>query len=140
MIIYNSSIYIYTFLSYSFSWSFCLCLNHILLNSAYLQFVLTSLVAQTVKSLPAMQETRVPSLGREDPLQKKITTHSSILAWEIPWIEEPDWATSPWGHKESETTQQLKNNKAAHPSQIFYLFIFCLCHEACRILVPCCCC
>ena len=42
-----------------------------------------------VKSLPAMQETRVQSLGWEDSLEKEIATHSSILAWEIPWSEEP---------------------------------------------------
>ena len=46
-------------------------------------------VAQAVKNLPAMQETRVQSLGREDPLEKGTATHSSILAWEIPWTEEP---------------------------------------------------
>ena len=48
-----------------------------------------SLVTQTVKNLPTMQETRVPSLGREDPLEKGMATHSSILAWNIPWAEEP---------------------------------------------------
>ena len=42
-----------------------------------------------VKNLPAMQETQVQSLGREDPLEKGRATHSSILAWEIPWTEEP---------------------------------------------------
>ena len=42
-----------------------------------------------VKNLPAMQETQVQSLGREDPLEEGRATHSSILAWEIPWIEEP---------------------------------------------------
>ena len=42
-----------------------------------------------VKNLPAMQETRVQSLGQEDPLEKEMTIHSSILAWEIPWTEEP---------------------------------------------------
>ena len=47
-----------------------------------------SLVAQMVKPLPAMQEAWVQSLGREDPLEKEMTTHSSILAWEIPWTEE----------------------------------------------------
>ena len=45
-----------------------------------------SLVAQTVKNLPSVQ---TPSLGREDPLEKGLATHSSILAWRIPWIEEP---------------------------------------------------
>ena len=47
------------------------------------------LVAQTVKHLHAMQETRVQSLGREDLLEKEMATHSSILAWKIPWTEEP---------------------------------------------------
>ena len=46
-------------------------------------------VAQTVKNLPAVQETRVRSLGQEDPLEKEMATHSSILAWKIPWTEEP---------------------------------------------------
>ena len=49
----------------------------------------TSLVAQMVKCLPTMQETQVQSLGREDPLEKEMATHSSILAWKIPWMEEP---------------------------------------------------
>ena len=48
-----------------------------------------SLVAQTAKNLPAMQETCVCSLGQEDPLEKEMATHSSILAWKIPWAEEP---------------------------------------------------
>ena len=48
-----------------------------------------SLVAQTVKNLPTMQETWVRSLGQEDPLEKELATHSSILAWRILWTEEP---------------------------------------------------
>ncbi|MDU9778308.1 hypothetical protein, partial [Helicobacter pylori] len=47
------------------------------------------LVAQTVKNLPAMQETQVQSLGQEDPLEKEMATHSSTLAWKIPGTEEP---------------------------------------------------
>ena len=47
-------------------------------------------MTQTVKHLPPMQETRVQSLGREDLLEKEMETHSSILAWKIPWMEEPD--------------------------------------------------
>ena len=43
-----------------------------------------------VKNMLAMQETRVQSLGQKDPLEKKMATHSNILAWEIPWTEEPD--------------------------------------------------
>ena len=48
-----------------------------------------SLVAQRLKCLPPMWETRVRSLGQEDPLEKEMATHSSILAWRIPWTEEP---------------------------------------------------
>ena len=48
-----------------------------------------SLVAQMVKNPPAMQKTQVQSLGREDALEKEMATHSSTLAWEIPWTEEP---------------------------------------------------
>ena len=46
-------------------------------------------MAQTVKNLPAMQKTQVRSLGREDPLEEGTATHSSVLAWRIPWTEEP---------------------------------------------------
>ena len=48
-----------------------------------------ALVAPTVKNPPAKQETQVRSLGQKDPLEKEMATRSSILAWEIPWIEEP---------------------------------------------------
>ena len=51
---------------------------------------IASLVAQTVKHLPAMSETQVQSLGQEDPLEKEMEIHSSTLAWKIPWTEEPD--------------------------------------------------
>ena len=51
--------------------------------------ILDSLVAQTLKRLPPMQETQVRSLGWEDPLEKEMVTHSSILAWRIPWMEKP---------------------------------------------------
>ena len=47
-------------------------------------------MAQVVKNPPAMQETKVQSLSQEDPLEKEMVTHSSILAWRIPWAEEPD--------------------------------------------------
>ena len=72
-----------------------------------LLFIVGSLVAQKVKHLPTMRETQVWSLGQEDPLEKERATHSSTLAWKIPWTEEPggpqsmgsqrvrhDWATS----------------------------------------------
>ena len=60
-----------------------------------------SLVAQLVKNLPAMWETWVQTLGWEDPLEKETATHSSILAWRIPWTY------SLWDGKESDTTEQL---------------------------------
>ena len=61
-----------------------------------------SLVAQLVKNLPAMQETWVRSLGWEDPLEEEMATHSSILAWEIPWAEEPGWLQA-MGSQKSQT-------------------------------------
>ena len=54
----------------------------------YLQ---ASLVAQLAKNLPAMQETWVQPVGREDPLEEEMATHAIILAWRIPWTEEPSW-------------------------------------------------
>ena len=65
----------------------------------------TSLVTQMVKCLPAMQETWVRSLGREDPLEKEMATHSSILAWRIPWTEEPGGLQSLGS--QSDMTEQL---------------------------------
>ena len=66
----------------------------------------TSLVAQMVKHLPTMWETWVWSLCWEDPLEKEMATHSSTLAWKIPW-----WRSlvgyTPWGHKELDTTERL---------------------------------
>ena len=68
-----------------------------------------SLVAQTVKHLPAMWETQVQSLGQEDPLAKETATHSSIHAWKIPRTEEPGGLQSmARGLKESDTTEQLQ--------------------------------
>ena len=74
----------------------------------YSTIEMASLVAQRLKRLPPMRETWVRSLGRKDPLEKEMATHSSILAWRIPWTEEPgrlqstglqrvghEWATSP---------------------------------------------
>ena len=87
-------------------------LRNIYVNLVYLLILstlapLASLVAQRIKHLPALQETWVRSLGWEDPLEKEMAIHSSILAWRIPWTEEPgglqstgsqrvrhDWATS----------------------------------------------
>ena len=65
-----------------------------------------SLVAQMAKNLPAMQETWVPSLGWEDCLEKGIATHSSTLAWRVPWTVEPS-GLNPRDSKELDTTEKL---------------------------------
>ena len=62
-----------------------------------------SLIAQSVKHLPAMQEIWVQFLGPEDPLEKEMATHSSTLAWKIPWTEEP-------GRLKSTGSQRVKHN------------------------------
>ena len=59
---------------------------------------------QTIENLPGMQETQVSSLGHEDPLEKEMATHSSILAWRIPRAEEPG---GPWVCEESDATEKL---------------------------------
>ena len=61
-------------------------------------------IAQLVKNLPAMQEIQVRFLGGEDPLEKEMATHSSVLALRISWTEEPGRLCSPWGCKESDMT------------------------------------
>ena len=75
----------------------------------YIYYVIkSSLVAQRLKRLPPMWQTQVRSLGREDPLEKEMVTHSSILAWRIPWTEELGGLQST-GHKESDTTERLRS-------------------------------
>ena len=73
-----------------------------------------SLVAQTVKRLSTMRETRVRSLGREDPLEKEMATHSSILAWRIPRTEDPGGLWS-MGSQESDTTERLNRHHRQVP-------------------------
>ena len=85
-------------------------------------YVLPSLVAQTVKNLPTMQETRVRSLGQEDPLWMGMSIHFSILAWRIPWTEEPGGLQS-LGHR------RVRYDLAAKQQQhyIYILFLGRLC-------------
>ena len=83
----------------------------------YTHMYRASLVAKTIKNLPAMPETWVWSLGWEDPLEMGIATNSSILAWRIPWTEVPGNYSS-WDHKELDRTEQLTHTHT-HP-------IFCL--------------
>ena len=90
-----------------------------------------SLMTQMVKNLPAMLETRVQSLGQEDPLEKRMATHSSILAWRIPWTEDPgglqsmggrsqrvrhNWGTNTW------SSQRIPHSEQ-HPTKPVYLLL-----------------
>ena len=75
-------------------------------------------MAQRLKHLPAMQETQVQSLGREDPLEKEMATHSSTLAWEIPWTEEP-------GGLQSVVSQRVGHDRVTSLSLIQVMFRIC---------------
>ena len=68
----------------------CMTVYSFVLNGHVLCLEGASLVVQTVKSLPAVQETRVRTLGWDDPLEEGMATHASILAWKLSWMEEPD--------------------------------------------------
>ena len=78
----------------------------------------TSLVAQTVKCLPTIRESQVQSLGREDPLKKEMATHSSTLAWKIPWTDKPGKLQS-MVSQESDTAEMTQDGYVPH----LYLFI-----------------
>ena len=83
--------------------------------------LITSLMVQTVRSLPAMQETQVWSLGWEEPLEKEMATHPSILTWRIPWTEEPG-SYSPWSRKGSDVTEQLHLLSEGLAAGLFFLY------------------
>ena len=74
------------------------------------------LVAQTVENLPAKRETRIRSLGQEDPLEKGMATHSSILAWRIPWTEEPEELQSV-GSQSQTRLKRLGGSSSLHSTQ-----------------------
>ena len=91
-------------------------------QNALTPLISTSLVAQMVKCLPAVRETQVRSLGREDPLEKEMATHSSILAWKIP-MDRGIWSGySPWDLKESDTTVRLHFLSFPHISLLHSVF------------------
>ena len=71
--------------------------------SSLTQDIWHSLINSNLLMFPAMRETWIQSLGEEDPLEKEMATHSSILAWKTPWTEKPCL----WSHKESDTTERL---------------------------------
>ena len=74
-------------------------------------------MAQSVKSLPAMQETQVQFLDREDPLEKEMAAHSSILAWRIPWTEEP-------GGLQSMGSQRVRHDRVTNTQAV----MICICY------------
>ena len=78
-----------------------------------------------VKNLPEMQETQVQSLAWKDPLEKEMAIHSSILAWRIPWIDEPREAQSieVHSHKESDMTEVTEQSFKIFPQSHFSLFL-----------------
>ena len=83
-------------------------------NNKSLFFHMISLVAQTVKCLPAMRETQVRSLGQEDPLEKEMAAHSSTLACKIPWTEEP-------GRLQSMGPQRVGHNRDTSILRFFHM-------------------
>ena len=88
-------------------WKKCRRVQESTLTRGMWKICLTFPVAQMVKRLSTMRETWVRSLGREDSLEKTTATHSSTLAWKIPWMEELGAGYCPWGRKESDTTERL---------------------------------
>ena len=95
----------------------------ILNNIVEIIIIWDSLVAQMIKTLPAIPETWVQSLGQEYTLEEGTATYSNILAWRIPWTEEPGGLYSPWGHKESDMTEWLAISIIIHMLFILlYLF------------------
>ena len=118
-------------------------------------FMRASLVAQRLKCLPPMQEMRVWSLGWEDPPEKETATHSSILAWRIPWSEEPgrlqsigsqrvrhDWVTSlsslPGGSEEPGGLQSMESQKVGHNwvTNTFFHFQGLITSQRTHLLIP----
>ena len=110
-------------------------------NSFYVQFYsiyvqsyhLTSLLAQLIKNLPAVQETQVRFLGQKDPLEKEMAAHSSILAWKIPWTGEPGGLQSTGSHS---IGHDWVTNTLLHLPLVccYYLYIFLKIISNCRII------
>ena len=93
-------------------------------------------MAQAVKNLPAVWETWFWSLGREDPLEKGMGTHSSVLAWRIPWINRGAWQATVHGVTESDTTEQLTFPLWIKRIKWLILFLFFLdCQETQTIMM-----
>ena len=127
--------------------SSCSSLVHVQLSKCYrlsemCMLSAASVAAEMLKDLPAVQETWLPSLGREDALEKEMATHSRILAWRIPWTEKP-MGCSPRGRKESDTTKRLTLWLSFHASSMLQSLVrtclwerCCPTPKLCTLLVP----
>ena len=84
------------------------------------------LCGSVVKNLPAGQETQVPSLVREDPLEEEMAAHSSVLAWEIPWTEEPGWLQSTGSQRlgHDERTRRATKQQQQEGVKVFCVSLF----------------
>ena len=103
--------------------------------------VLASLVVQMVKNLPAMQDTRVQFLGREDPLEEEMATHSSILAWRITRTEEPGRLQSTVSHRvENDWSDLACTYEFWFPKTLIWAYRWHMCHRCCsknlRVIEP----
>ena len=101
--------------------------DYTILNQTIVHW-LASQVAQMVKNPPTMQKTQVQSLGQEDPLEKELATHFSILAWRIPWTGEPGQLQS-MGSQESDTSWRLNNNCVLTEILMFVFDFLCDCSQ-----------
>ena len=81
-------------------------------------------MAQMVKRLPAMRETQVQSLSREDPLEKEMATHSNTLAWNIPWTEKPNRLQSTYQASQSMGLKRVTERLHFHFPSLFLLYMF----------------
>ena len=108
--IYKSVFILFGFLDSTYNWDHAVFVFLCLAYFTYHNTLLTSLVAQMVKRLPTMQETWVQSLGWEGLLEKEMTTHSSILACKIPWMEEPG------------RLQSMGSQRVGHDWALFFFF------------------
>ena len=98
-------------------------------TNSFSTLVKVSLVAQMVKNLSAMPEIWFWSLGQEGPLEKGIATHSNILAWRIPWIEEPGGLYSPWGCRVAQNETNTETIGQLRPLVVSYNHYQSLCDK-----------
>ena len=85
--------------------------------------MVTSLLAQSVKNLPAVQETGIQFLGGEDPLEKEVATHPSILAWRIPWTEEPGRLHGVTKSRTRPSDEHIRTHDQSYSREMYYITV-----------------